>query len=115
MLKREDDVHSLAQSLGPCCGCERVGDDVRNIVMLPRLAPIPSTGWGCVQCRLPFDGAVAVVCDDCLGDYLTPPRLVCVGFPLEGKRMPYADLPRHRFDHIESMHPEMTSCDPPRS
>jgi hypothetical protein len=46
-----------------------------------------------------------------LKDDLAPPRLVCVGYPPEGKRMPYADLPRARFDHVESLHPEMTGVE----
>lgn len=50
--------------LGACCGCGC--NQAQNILTLGKKALIPGTGWGCVVCGLPFDGAIAVVCDDCL-------------------------------------------------
>ena len=52
--------------LGMCCACRLAGPTVRNIMMIPFRAPVPGKGWGCLVCRLPSDGAVAVVCDACL-------------------------------------------------
>lgn len=49
-----------------CCACRQSGPTVRNLVLLPVRAPVPGTGWGCVVCGLPSDGAIAVVCDTCL-------------------------------------------------
>ena len=48
--------------LGPCCCCGGT-ERVRDIVMLSRKAPVPGTGWGCVVCGLPNDGASYVCCD----------------------------------------------------
>lgn len=52
--------------LGACCACGEAGPTVRNIVMLPKKSLVPGTGWGCVICHLPCDGASVVVCDACL-------------------------------------------------
>ena len=50
---------------GACCACERT-ENVRNIIQLSLLAPRPGTGWGCVTCHIRCDGALAVLCDQCL-------------------------------------------------
>ena len=96
--------------LGPCCECGG-GANVRNVVMIPQRAPKPGTGWGCVQCDLPPDGAVAVLCDKCLValGYCKEarPLRVCAGWPADGKRMAYSDLATERFDHDLSKHPEV--------
>lgn len=87
-------------NLGACCVCgHTIG--VTNILMLDRLAPVPGTGWGCLVCGLPSDGAVAVVCDPCLGQ---TPRFVCAGYPADGERAPYEDLPPDEFKHNEAAH-----------
>jgi len=83
------------ETLGPCCNCGSQ-EHVHNIVMLPRLAPVPGKGWGCAVCGLAMDGAVAVLCDRCVGD---EPSAVCVGYPSAGQRMPIAELPETVFDH----------------
>ncbi len=59
--------------LGPCCACGKSGPDVRNIMMLHVRAPVPGTGWGCFACKLPLNGAVAVLCDICLLTHAEPP------------------------------------------
>jgi hypothetical protein len=96
--------------LGPCCHCQKTGPTVRNVVMLAQRAPVPGTGWGCFQCGLPLDGAVAVLCDECLEASL-PMLFVCVGRPGEGKRMPIEGLTNEVFDHDLSRHPEETNAD----
>ncbi len=90
--------------LGPCCACGG-HKRVRNIVMLDQRAPVPGTGWGCVTCGLPADGALAVVCDACARDR-APLAAVCRGMPADGKRCPIEDLADVRFGHDMAKHPE---------
>ena len=90
--------------LGACCACEATGATVRNIIMLDKRAPVSGTGWGCVQCRLPFDGAVYVLCDECL-DAKREPKDVCRGYPGEGARVSIATV-TEPFEHDMSKHPE---------
>lgn len=89
--------------LGPCCACEKLGPDVRNVIMLHRKGPTPGKGWGCLVCGLPLDGAVAVLCDDCL-EAKAEIRFVCGGYPAQDGRMPLEDLPEERFEHDLSYH-----------
>ena len=95
--KRREDEDDL--NLGPCCVCERT-EGVRNIVMLDKRAPIPGTGWGCVVCGLPPDGASAVLCDDCLEK---PPRFACKDYPGIGGRIPIDEL-TEKFEHDYRFH-----------
>jgi len=86
--------------LGPCCVCE-APTGARNILMLRSKAPIAGHGWGCMVCDLSMDGAVAVVCDGCVGQ---PLKFACRGYPQTDGRIPIAeltgthdhDLARHR-------------------
>jgi hypothetical protein len=91
--------------LGPCCACERTGPSVRNVLMLHRLAPIAGRGWGCLECGATMDGAVAVVCDDCL-ESDAPLRFACLGWPGADGRVPIDDLVG-THDHDLSRHPEL--------
>lgn len=103
---RDDDP-----DLGPCCACAKIGPDVRNIMMLHRLSPIPGKGWGCLQCGLPLDYAVAVLCDACLeGPFGTGPveiKFICTGYPASDGRTPIADAPEVKIKHNPLYHPEM--------
>lgn len=72
-----------AISLGTCCMCGRA-DGVRNIIQLELRAPIAGHGWGCTVCDLPLDGAIAVICDDCLPAFAKQPAklvIACRGYP----------------------------------
>lgn len=89
--------------LGPCCACGKEGPDVRNILCLHQKGPTPGKGWGCFTCGLPPDGAVAVLCDDCLANAAVEIRFVCLGWPREG-RIPIEDLPFEPFDHNMAYH-----------
>jgi hypothetical protein len=89
---------------GPCCRCGRC-HDVRNILMLSRRAPTPGKGWGCVVCGLPADGAVAVLCDDCVASG-EGPRFVCTGYPATDGRTPIEETSDEPFDHDETKHAE---------
>lgn len=54
------------EDLGTCCACGQDKPDVWSFVTLGKLAPVPGTGWGCFECLLPGNGALAVVCADCM-------------------------------------------------
>jgi hypothetical protein len=51
---------------GSCCSCGEEKASVRNVIMLRKRSPIEGRGWGCLVCKVPSNGAVAVVCDRCL-------------------------------------------------
>ena len=59
---------NLSKNYGACCICEAETADVQNIIMLDYKTRSETT-WGCVVCRLPFEGAAAVVCDTCFEKY----------------------------------------------
>ncbi len=94
---------ALKSEFGPCCCCGG-GKRVRNIVMLSQRAPVPGTGWGCVQCGLPNDGASYVCCDQCLEDSREPTH-ACKGYLSKGERIPVEDLDPTPFEHDMSRHP----------
>lgn len=92
--------------LGTCCICGEESETVRNIVTVERRAPIPGTGWGCFVCKLPEDGAMAVVCDDCLpplGGHMELKQVI-LGNPADKKRIAFDELPPGNFRHTEEMH-----------
>ncbi len=95
---------------GSCCIC-RGEKDIHTVIMLTFKAPTPGKGWGCFQCGLPSDGAVAVLCDACadkLAHHQAQIVYVCDGYAGEDKRVPIEELTTP-FDHDESKHPEITS------
>jgi hypothetical protein len=96
-----DDPHP--HDLGSCCACGCYGAQVRNILLIQRLAPVPGTGWGCVVCGLPSDGAIAVVCNDCLrlGRKINQ---VVSGYVSEKGRIPVHELREGVFCHREHLH-----------
>jgi len=87
--------------IGPCCACG-LTRNVRNVIMLDKRAPIAGTGWGCVVCGLPSDGAVAVVCDDCL-DEEAPLKFICKGYASQGDRAPI-ETATEPFGHDLALH-----------
>jgi hypothetical protein len=94
--------------LGPCCICE--DDGAVNVVMLPHRAPIHGRGWGCVECHLPADGAVAVLCYRCIISYGVDPaalKFVCRGYPASDGRVPISELDQAIFDHDTAKHAEL--------
>src|SRR5262245_46442522 len=101
--------HVTNMTLGACCLCER-RENAIYVVMLKRPAPVAGTGWGCLQCDLPCDGAIAVLCDSCAPHVEadeTVLRFVCEGFPSSGKRIALDELPPGAFDHDRAKHPEL--------
>jgi hypothetical protein len=71
--------------LGACCSCRETGPTVRNLLALDVAAPIPGTGWGCVVCGVPNNGALAVLCDACV-EAKAPIVDVCYGHAASGLR-----------------------------
>ncbi len=105
-------VHRAAPiGWGSCCCCGQEKASVRNVIMLKNRSPIPGRGWGCVVCKVPRDGAVAVVCDRCMRKHDGEPvdiwlRWACRGYPATDGRIPFAEL-EGEFDHDMSLHPEV--------
>ncbi len=104
-----EEIESQRVDLGPCCACEKTGRSVRNAIMLPLRAPIAGTGWGCLVCCLPSDGAYTVLCDECLGDpreagFKRDPRWAVKGYISDHERIPIEEL-TELFNHDMSLHP----------
>ncbi|MFO1431457.1 MAG: hypothetical protein U1F76_15150 [Candidatus Competibacteraceae bacterium] len=77
--------------LGPCCACGREGPEVRTLMLLNRKAHIAGTGWGHAATGLPADGAIAVLCDNCLEIGCEPTQVV-YGFTIDKERRPIEEL-----------------------
>lgn len=119
---REQQQQREREEYGPCCGCgERLwkyadaepGGPTITLMMLPFLAPVPGTGWGCFVCGLASDGACAVLCDNCAGRAYTMAepldviKWVPIGYAKEGERLPIEQFARIPFGHDISRHPEL--------
>ena len=98
-------------NLGNCCICEKGAPEVKvcNIVMLDLRVPLQhrGRGWGCVQCGLAMEGAVAVLCDPCLDKHVAGAaiKLACLGSPADNVRIPIGEL-KEKFEHDMAKHPE---------
>lgn len=92
--------------LGTCCACGEKRPFTRNLMCLDFEAPIPGTGWGCVKCELPLNGAMAVLCDECLNANATA-EFVVVGLAMERRRVAIDDVEKRPFLHDLSKHPEL--------
>jgi hypothetical protein len=108
----DDDDDKLADlpDLGPCHACDRTnadGANVRNILMHPLKCLVPETGWGCVVCNLPSNGASSAVCDDCLSAG-NKPKYAFAGYPLEKDRIPIEELTKP-FIHNDNLHQRLES------
>lgn len=93
---------------GTCCACGQAGS-LRNIIMLNLRAPEPGSGWGCLICHQPMDGAIAIVCDTCLESERSITE-VCTfkvsqpeRTPIERCTVPFSHDMRH---HVEEVAPE---------
>ena len=87
----------IEYDFGPCCACGATGKGVRTIITLDVRARTAGFGWGCVECGLGPEGAVAVVCDGCF-EAGHPILYACDGPPREGIRIPIEEL-TEPFDH----------------
>lgn len=101
-------MFQLNPDLGSCCSCGKTGADVRNVLMLHFKAPTPGNGcWGCFQCGLPAEGAVAVLCDECLeGDGEFELVTIVDGDPANNVRVQLDGFEQIPFEHDLSKHPE---------
>lgn len=89
---------------GTCCACGKpLPNDQVNILLLPRHAPVPGTGWGCYICGLPPDGATAILCSNCLSTGAQP-KWVVKGLLLDKRRAPIESLDPVPFDHRKEPH-----------
>lgn len=96
----------MPSEFGPCCACGKDDDTVRNICTLPYKASVPGTGWGCVVCGLPPDGAVTVLCDDCVeSEDLPEITHIIKGYPHDKQREPAPDISKQiPHMHDQTMH-----------
>jgi hypothetical protein len=92
------------RELGMCCTCQR--RPAKNVVFVNERAPVDGTGWGCVRCGIPTNGAISVICHECKQAQI-PIKRVCVGHPYEGTRIPLEMTAGNPFDHDYSKHPEI--------
>jgi hypothetical protein len=63
--------------------------------------------WGCFSCRLPNDGALAVLCDACLERWKDDESILktaCRGYPATDGRIAIAELPPGDFRHNDAAH-----------
>ena len=102
--------------LGACCVCFKVGPTVRNLFSIYNECAVVGHGWGCLGCGLPPNGAIAVLCDDCIGplDEKGRPTLAkipifaCRGWPgTDGREPIEMTYARPEFKHDDSRHPEV--------
>ena len=89
-------------NFGGCCACGKKKDDVRNVICLPKKAPVAGAGWGCVVCGLEADGAIAMVCDDCLENQVKV-RWAVAGYADGGGRVEVGKL-KGTFEHNMFFH-----------
>ena len=99
-----DDENEDTPDLGTCCACGG-HEHVRNVIMLHQTAPVPGTGWGCIVCGAPPDGAIAVVCDACL-EAQVDILFVVEGYASDKQRIGIKAYAHTPFDHDNSKHPE---------
>lgn len=90
-------------NLGTCCACGT--EPATGLMMLNKRSPY-GCGWGCCQCGLPMEGAIAVLCDACgeSGEL----KWFCKGEVATGDRAPFAELVEP-FEHNLDRHPELTA------
>lgn len=91
------------QDVGRCCACHKNDETVRTVILLNQRAPVAGTGWGCVVCDLPQDGAVAVLCDECVENEREPVEVV-LGYLAQKNRVNRALLLNTPFDHDPAKH-----------
>lgn len=85
-----------------CCGCGKADETCRTILMLDKKAPEPGTGWGCLECHLPMDGALAIMCDYCVKHGVKPKEAIR-GYLYAGSRIPIAELTGSHV-HDDALH-----------
>lgn len=93
----------MLNQFGPCHCCGKNNHTVRNILMLAFKSPTPGTGWGCVVCGLPADGASSILCDECIENEKQP-KLIFKGYAADIETVPIDEIKKIPFDHDWSLH-----------
>jgi hypothetical protein len=76
--------------------------------MLKFRAPFQGKGWGCFVCGLSSDGAMAVICDDCLTINDQNLEFIIYGSIMDGFRVPMPPKEEEvPFDHDLTKHSEL--------
>lgn len=88
-----------------CGSCGEVKTTVRNMLCLPMRAPTPGKGWGCVVCGLPADGALTLLCDDCIALDDPPIHFVIDGPAFGGQFITHRRVDAVPFTHDLRKHP----------
>jgi hypothetical protein len=97
----------MDDDLGTCCACgckPTQANPVRSLVFMDYKRPPGSgSGWGCFQCGLPAEGAVAVLCDRCVELARATGKdfrivWICAGEHQRGR------LNVHTFEHVPHDH-----------
>ena len=89
-----------------CCACNKHKRS-RNLWMLDFKGTQPGKGWGCVQCGLPSDGAIATICDDCAKNPNVEARFIYDGFVNDGQLIPIDSIEKIPHAHNLALHPEI--------
>lgn len=96
---------------GTCCACESEME-ICGIVQLDYKVESES-GWGCVQCGLSTEGAMAIVCGDCYDKYGEDIEDQ-IKYLMNGKKGRISVPPvenRVTHEHNLSLHPEYEGAD----
>lgn len=101
----------MKSEYGCCCICEST-QNVNNLIQLDyKVGAESESGWGCVQCGLKAEGAIAIICDACFdkhgksGDLEAKIKLLMSGI----KRIPVPPVSdRVPHEHDLSRHPEFS-------
>ena len=87
-----------------CCICMQTKPYVRTGVECLFAGPVPGLGWGCDICRLPNNGAIALLCDHCLESGKAP-LAVCGSYPWAADRVLMQEMKLVPFRHDPAIHP----------
>ena len=98
----------MKSEYGCCCICEST-QNVNNLIQLDYKVESES-GWGCMRCGLKAEGAMAIICDDCVEKHGHEPDLEAkIKLLMDGtKRIPVPPVKdRVPHGHDLSRHPEV--------
>ena len=99
----------MKSEYGCCCICEST-QNVNNLIQLDYKVESES-GWGCVRCGLKMEGAIAIICDDCVETHGKSEDLEAkIKLLMNGiKRIPAPPVAaRVPHEHDLSRHPEFS-------
>ena len=100
-IEEVEEIEEVVTDLGSCCVCRKT-KDVFNLVSLPYRTFVPGTGWGNLLYNLPPDGALAVVCNNCIKDFdIENLQDVVYGYPSEKRRKPFLEVTRQEDFGVE--------------